>query len=414
MTKSVLLAHPTGNTFVRAASQAFLDAGCLHGLHTSLGWVNRPWLSASLQRRAYQLPPTLLHRHRASLELARLLATRLGWRQWLVHETGALSVDRLYHSFDQAVAHCLERSSRGQQLPSAVMAYEDGALATFQAANAFGLRKVYELPIGHWRLGRAIFAAEAEHRPAWASTLEGLVDSPAKLARKDAELAAADLVLVPSSFVKASLAAAPVNAPVVVVPYGCPHPLSAPPPRPAHGPLRLLFVGGLSQRKGLADLLDAVSLLGDHVTLTLIGRRPAARCDALDEALQHHRWLPSLPNSVVQAEMRQHDVLVLPSLFEGLPLVISEALAQGLPIIATANAAADERISHGVEGFVVPIRSPESIASCLERLIADRDRVQAMAAACLQRAATSSWAQYRNTLIKVIAPLLANPEDQTR
>lgn len=402
---SVLLAHPTGNTFVRAASQAFLDAGCLHGLHTSLGWVNHPWLTPSLQRRAYQLPASRLHRHRAALELARLLATRLGWRQWLVHETGSLSVDRLYRSFDQAVAHWLERSSRCQHLPTDVMAYEDGALATFQAANAFGLRKVYELPIGHWRLGRTIFAAEAEHRPAWASTLEGLVDSPDKLSRKDAELAAADLVLVPSAFVKRSLAASPVTAPVVVVPYGCPEPLPAPPPRPARGgPLRLLFVGGLSQRKGLADVLDAVSLLDRHVTLTLIGRRPAARCDALDAALQRHRWLPSIPNSAVQAEMRQHDVLVLPSLFEGLPLVISEALAQGLPIIATPNAAAEERVSHGVEGFVVPIRSPESIASCLELLISDRDRVQAMASACLQRAATSSWANYRNTLMKAIEP----------
>lgn len=404
---SVLLSHPTGNTNVRSAAEALLEAGMLSAFHTSLGWVSRSWLPDSLHRRGYALPPSLLHRHSPGLELARLLAIRAGVQNLVRHETGLLSVDRIYRQLDLAVARSLESSARRRLLPRALMAYEDGALASFQAARRHGVATVYELPIGHWRLGRSIFAEEAERRPAWASTLEGLADSPAKLVRKDAELAASDLVLVPSAFVQRSLAQAPITAPVVVVPYGCPLPLPAPPVRPAGGPLRVLFVGGLSQRKGLADLLDAVELLGPAIRLTIIGRHPAVACAPLLQALSRHRWLPSLPNAEVQAEMRQHDVLVLPSLFEGLPLVISEALSQGLPVIATPNAAAEERITHGVEGFVVPIRSPYAIAAHLELLAHDRELIRRMACAALQRAVACSWAHYRHNLRQAIAPLLA-------
>jgi glycosyltransferase involved in cell wall biosynthesis len=401
---TVLLAHPTGSTFVRAAAQAFHASGRLQGFHTTLGWCDHAWLPPALQRRGYPLPPRLLHRHAPGLELARLLAVRAGLRSLTRHESGPLSVDRIYHQLDRAVARSLDRSARRRCLPQALMAYEDGALASFQAAARHGVARVYELPIGHWRLGRSIFAEEAQRRPAWAPTLEGLSDSPAKLARKDEELASANLVLVPSAFVKDSLQAAAFSAPVAVVPYGCPPPLKAPPPRPASGPLRVLFVGGLSQRKGLADLLEAAALLGDTIQLTLIGRAPAAACQPLELALARHRWLPSLTNPEVQAQMRCHDVLVLPSLFEGLPLVISEALSQGLPVIATPNAAAEERISHGVEGFVVPIRNPEAIAVHLEWLAADRDRLEAMARAALQRAAAGSWHHYSHMLLQAIAP----------
>lgn len=403
---AVLLIHPTGNANLRAAAQALASAGWLQGFHTTLGWCSRPWLPSTLKQRSYALPPRLLHRHWAGLELTRLLAMRAGVRSLVRHETGPLSVDRVYHLLDRAVARCLERAARRDRLPQVVMAYDDGALASFQAARRHGVATVYELPIGHWRFARRLFAEEAERRPGWAPTLEGLTDSPAKLARKDAELAAADLVLVPSDFVRRTLAEAPGAGRVSVVPYGCPPPQSQPPARSSGGPLRVLFVGGLSQRKGLADLLDAVALLPAAVQLTLIGRAPAVACAPLEQALALHRWLPSLPHPALLAEMRRHDVLVLPSLCEGLPLVLGEALAQGLPVIATPHAAAEEWIEHGVQGFVVPIRDPAAIATHLETLATDQLLLEGMSAAALQRATACSWGRYRQKLLAALVPLL--------
>ncbi len=67
------------------------------------------------------------------------------------------------------------------------------------------------------------------------------------------------------------------------------------------------------------------------------------------------------------AVYRGADVLVLPSLLEGSALVVLEAMASGLPVIVTENTGADA-VRDGVEGFVVPVRSPEAIAARLEEL----------------------------------------------
>jgi glycosyltransferase involved in cell wall biosynthesis len=104
--------------------------------------------------------------------------------------------------------------------------------------------------------------------------------------------------------------------------------------------------------------------------------------------------------------MRHHDVLVFPSLFEGFGLVLTEALSQGLPVIATHHTAAPDLIEHGVHGFLVPIRDAQAIATHLLELHLDRDRLAAMSAACLDRASQLSWHAYGHTLRAALAPLL--------
>lgn len=395
----ILISHPTGNANVRAAAEAFHSVGWLAAFHTGLAWPAYPWLPAALQRRGVRLPARLLKLH-PQLEPARLLAVRAGLKSFIRHEAGPLSVDRVYHQVDASVAASLERAAyRSSPLPQVVYAYEDGAHATFEAARRLGVTTVYELPIGYWRFARRLFQEEAQRRPAWASTLDGLADSPAKLARKDAELALSQHIVVPSRFVQRTLAECPhVDASVTVLPYGCPPPLSVLPERSTTGPLRVLFVGGLSQRKGLADLLEAVDRLGPAVQLTLIGRSVGGHCAPLHEALGCHRWLGSLPRSAVLAEMRRHDVLVLPSLFEGFPLVIGEALAQGLPVIATSHAAAEELVVDGQHGFLVPIRAPEAIATRLEQFLLQPELRHHMATESLMRAAAWSWFDYGRQL----------------
>jgi glycosyltransferase involved in cell wall biosynthesis len=83
--------------------------------------------------------------------------------------------------------------------------------------------------------------------------------------------------------------------------------------------IKVIFVGMLSQRKGLGYLLRAVEKLGPNVELTMIGKY-VGRCRALDAALRVHRWIPSLSHDEVLQEIRCHDVMVFPSLFGGLDL----------------------------------------------------------------------------------------------
>jgi alpha-maltose-1-phosphate synthase len=337
------------------------------------------------------------------LELGRLTARGLRLSRLIQHETGKFSVDAVYRALDARVA------SRLQQDPDidAVYAYEDGAWASFRTARQLGVKAIYELPIGYWRFSRKLLEEEAVREPEWATTLRGNHDSTEKLSRKDEELALADHVLVPSEFVRRTLSdAAGATAPISVIPYGAPLPRARKEPRnTTDGKLKLIFVGALSQRKGLSYLLKAVERCKENVTLTLIGRK-AGECRALDRALQLHRWIPSLPHAEVLEEIRRHDVMVFPSLFEGFGLVLLEAMSQGVPVIATTHSAAPDFLSDGDDGFLVPIRDAEAIAEKVERLLSDRSQLAAMSEAAIRKARLHSWQRYREELVGRVGQIL--------
>jgi len=413
----LLLAHPTGNTFSRAAALAFLEAGWLSEFHTCVSWnTSSPFSSfvpaswtAQLNRRSFSdLPYSIQHCY-PWRELLRLsgIASRFPWLSR--HERGPLSIDAIYRSFDR---HVSARLLDSRQL-RAVFSYEDAALQTFQAAQKLGLRRFYDLPIGYWRSGHEIFEEECELQPEWACTLTGLADSPAKLERKDQELQLADLVVVPSAFVRTTLLAhSATSGPIAVLPFGSPQALAFPSRTCSTGTLRLLFVGSLGQRKGLSYALDAVAALGSQVSLTLIGRITAPNCRPLISALEHHHWIETLAHDQILEQMRHHDVLLLPSLFEGYALVISEALSQGLPIITTANSGADPIIRDGIEGFIVPIRDSQAIADRVQNLVDNRDQLAVMRQACLCRATEFNWPFYQHALRSVVAEALNLDESE--
>lgn len=414
--RPILLAHPTGNANVRAAARAFQAVDWLQELHSCICWnPHTPLaellpasLAAQLARRSFADVPLRLQHSHPWREVLRLLAPRLPW--FSRHESGPLSIDSVYRRFDRHVATRLPQLIGLQ----AVYAYEDGALQTFQAARGLGITTIYDLPIGYWRAARRIFQEERDLQPEWACTLTGLQDSPAKLARKDEELQLADQVIVASAYVRSTLEDHQAcRAPIAVVHYGAPPPVSKLPVRAIGGPLKVLYVGSLGQRKGLSYALEAIELLGKQVSLTLIGMPTAVQCPPLEVALQRHRHIPSLPHPQILEQMRQHDVLLFPTLFDGFGLVITEALSQGLPVIATAHSGAPECIRDGIEGFIVPIRDSQAIAERLQQLVHNRDQLAAMREACLRRAAELSWAGYEQELCRVVGQVLAAKRDQT-
>ena len=373
----ILFSHPTGNANVRHAAQALEEAGLLAEFWTCVSWnpeapVNR-FIPESLRRQLCRRAlPGLLRgkaRHVPWREAGRMLASSWGIDALTGHESGIFSIDAVYRSLDRSVAR---RVGRGGDI-TAVYAYEDGASQTFAAAKARGLKCLYDLPIGYWRAAHAIYGEERERKPEWAATLTGTLDSPEKLARKDEELRLADAVFVASSFTKKTIASVPgaLEKPVHVISYGSP---LTPPPAASPGSgdkLKVLFVGSLGQRKGLAYLLEAVALLGERVELTLVGTKPTKDCAPLNDALKRHRWIPTLPHDGVLREMSRNDVFVFPSLFEGFGLVILEAMSQGLPVITTENTAGPDLITEGESGFIVPIRSAQAIAEKLDLLARD-------------------------------------------
>ena len=401
----LLLSHPTGSQFVRQALQAFDEHGLLTEYWTTIARGESSLLDAfvpkgilaELKRRSYS--PQILEKtkSRSSKEAIRLAMNRLR-SSWLTkHEVGRFSVDSVYRDLDQCVARRLRC-----RVADAIYAYEDGALESFRVAQEEGVDRLYELPIGHWRLARIVFSEEAERWPQWAQTLEGLNDSVEKLERKDEEAHLATKIIVPSQFVAESLSDCPgVTASTYVVNYGCPAPVSSLSDS-SRGPLRVLFVGSLGARKGLQYALEAVKNL--DVELTLIGPRPNADCRPVNSAVEQHRYLGSIPRVQVLEEMSRHHIFLFPTLFEGLANVLLEALSQGLLPITTLNSGIGGIIRDGCEGFIVPIRDVETIRERLVQLDKDRELLESMRMAAVIKAAEHSWDRYRTNLVCKVNP----------
>jgi glycosyltransferase involved in cell wall biosynthesis len=100
--------------------------------------------------------------------------------------------------------------------------------------------------------------------------------------------------------------------------------------------------------------------------------------------------------------MRDHDVFLFPTLFEGRALVVLEALSQGLPVITTRNSGTEDAVIDGVSGFIVPIQSVDAIVEALETLCSDRQLVHQMGEEAVKIAAKITWDKYRADLISVL------------
>lgn len=402
----VVLAHPSGNRFFRELAAAVQRAGRLAELCTAIDWrgggladaVLPQGVRAELERRSFSRElgvPVATHPWR---EVGRLVSARLGWRGPLRHETGSFSVDAVYREFDAWVARRLSRVAGA----GVAYAYEDAAEATLTAAGLLGWQRVYDLPIAYWETSRRLLEEEAERWPAWEPTLVGTRDSVEKQARKTRELAQADIVVCPSRFVAASVPASSGRR-VVLAPFGSP-PIG---PRRAASdprkPLRVLFAGSMSQRKGLADLFAAMRLLKrSDIELVVFGS-PVAGMEFYRRELPDFTYEAPRPHAQVLELMGTCDVLCLPSIVEGRALVVQEAMSRGLPVVITANTGADDAVVEGEGGFVVPLRAPAAIAEKLAWLADHREAATAAGVAAQRSAARFTWNDYGAKIVSALA-----------
>ncbi len=142
-------------------------------------------------------------------------------------------------------------------------------------------------------------------------------------------------------------------------------------------------IARLAPQKGVSYFLKAASLLKEYqVNFLVVGDGP------LRETLEQEATELGLQNRVIFAGQRENiaeilsvlDIYVLPSVTEGLPLTILEAMAAGKPVVATRVGGVPEAIAEGKTGLVVPSRDPEALAVALAGLIGERDRLIRMGA----------------------------------
>lgn len=223
---------------------------------------------------------------------------------------------------------------------------------------------------------------------------------PASVAAEfEASLYSADGFVVSSSFVRAGLLEIGVPAErIAVVPYGC-SPSSHPergPDEARQGPLRMLWVGQASYRKGAHHLLAALRTLPPGTaTLTMVCR--SGDLGLLGKLPPGTEVLRGVSSERLGELYASHDVFVMPSLAEGFGLVYLEAMSHGLPVIATRNTGVAD-IAETDAIIILPPGAPEPLADVLSTLAADRDGLAARRQSAKKTADRLTWADFRSNL----------------
>ena len=410
MTSRVLVNHPGSNHLAYelvAALQAsgfptdfdtgffYTEDGLAARLARKLPANRRNAIERELKRRSHKGVDPAHVRVLASPEIAYVALNRLG----LAPGPLARVVGWRNEIFDRWVAARVRREK-----PDFVVGHDSSALLSQRAARDVGSLSVLNQVIGHIEAGIQVFREEAERAPEFAETLtvppEWIVE------RCRIEALEADRVLVPSDYVRDTLVERGTKPErIAVIPYGVDIERFRPESKPAGRKFRILFVGSLSQRKGIKYLLEAVKRLHlPDAELLLVGRRVGSEAAfaPYDGSFRH---VPHVPYHEVHRLFAEADIFVYPSLHEGSAFATYEALASGLPVVATPNTGSVVR--DGVDGFIVPPHDIEALMERIERLYRDPALRHALGASARRRAEEFTWNAYRERVAAFFAGLAA-------
>jgi starch synthase len=404
----ILVHHPGSNHLAYELVAGLQQGGFPCDFDTGFFYTDDGWAARQLHR----LPEALRGRierelrrrshagvdpHRlrflAAPELAYVALNRLGM------QPGALARVVGYRNeiFDRWVARRVSR-----ERPQIVVGHDSSALLAQRAAREIGAVSVLNQVIGHIEAGLDVFREEAERTPEFAETLVRPPDWIVERCRLEA--LEADYVLASSDYVRDTLVQRGTPADrILVLPYGVDINRFQTAPRSRRDVFRILFVGSLSQRKGIKYLLEAVRRLKlPNTELVLVGKQVGSNA-AFAPYKDFFRHVAHVPYHEVHTLYADADLFVYPSLHEGSAFATYEALASGLPVIATPNTGSVVR--DGLDGFLVPPRDIEALMEKIELLYREPGRREMMAASARRRAQDFTWEAYRRRLTDFFAGL---------
>lgn len=382
---------------------ALSEAGLLEALVTD--WytpADRGWYRAVRRALPERVRGPLERRFAAGLPSARVRAHPLETATQALLGRGGLDASDL--RLGRRAGTLARRRGAG------LLAYSYYAHGAFDAfGDGAGTRALFQVQV-HPAAFRRVLAEEMERAPETRDLLARepeLAGTPERIRQLSAAPLRADLCLVPSAYTGQGLVEQGVEpGRVRVVPYGVDLDVFRPADSPPADPFRVLFVGQLTQRKGLRDLLEAWAALAlPRAELVLVGR--GLRDRALLAAHEGRFRLETDVHS--RARMRElyasSHVFCMPSLVESFGLVYLESLACGTPVIGTPRTGAPDVVTEGESGFVVPASDPGSLAErlrwCYEHRGGGLMEMRAQARAAAER---RSWATFRREVREALAP----------
>lgn len=348
--------------------------------HPPFSWLSRlPVLRRFAGRHHAELASAPVEAYTGSLvafEALQQARRRKGWERTIARNAW----------FERKVVRSLFYSGVGRLQPftdtaepaPVVFAYSYAALDIFRHAKGRGWRTVLG-QIDPGRIEQDIVSEECAREPGLAQSWQIAPDRYWQ--RWHEELALADLVMVNSRWSYEALRRSGVPAEklrVVPLAYESPTPASSQKRYPERfsreRPLRVLFLGQINLRKGVARLLRAARNLPDTVELWMVGPRQIASDPSLTENARVS-WLAASTRDMAADYYRRADVLVLPTLSDGFAITQLEAMAHRLPVIASTHCGSVVR--DGIDGLVLSEPSANAIEEALSYCLKNPERLAA-------------------------------------
>lgn len=349
------------------------ERGMLKGIYSTFPWIRLR--REGIARKKVWMFPWI---HTPQLYLTR-------W--WSLYNRANRNITVLmYRTFDAWVARSMPQCD-------IYVAHAGCGLRSGRRAQQSGARYICDRGSSHIRYQDRIVGEEYRR---WG--LQRIICDPRVIALEEAEYEQADAIVVPSEFARRSYVEMGVPAHKVhKIPYGVRLEMFRRVAEPAAGRFEVLFAGSVNLRKGVPYLLEAFrQLKHPGKRLRIVGGVHSDFRRVLAELPQDGvEFLGHLPQKQLAAVMSSSHVMVLPSIEEGLALVQGQALACGCPLISSFHTGGDDLFTDSVEGFLVPVRSPEAIAARLQQLADDPDLQQRMSQAALLRVRhIGGWHEY--------------------
>lgn len=392
-----------------AVARALHQRGELERLYTEF-WSG----DAPLLRRAPGPLRALAGRHHPEIPPAKVTSSNAWALNW--EATGFLdarlgrkrSIENTYRDFarqGELFAGCCVRQLRktGVSKNAAFFGYNTGCLETLRWLGERGVPTIVG-QIDPGRVEEDLVRQENEKWPGWAALPGRIPDVyyerlAAEWEAASFEWEAASLVLVNSPWSRAALIAQGVpSEKIIVVPLAYETVAAPREPRPENAPLQVLWLGNVMLRKVIPYLLEAAQLLEKTgVQFTVAGPLYISE-DTAARAPSNVRFVGRVARAEAAHLYQQSDLFVLPTISDGFAITQIEAMAHGLPVIATSRCG--EVVTPGSDGEIVPVGDAEALARAIADLNADRERLRAMSVAALEKSRQFGLERFAKALEK--------------
>jgi glycosyltransferase involved in cell wall biosynthesis len=231
------------------------------------------------------------------------------------------------------------------------------------------------------------------------------VDKPSDwiVAREEREYALADKVVVLSSFARDSFLAQGFSADKILLSTlgvdtrrfkPLPGVLETRINRVKSGaPLRILMVGTFSPQKGAWDLIRIARSMHGRMQFRFVGDVPDGSAALHRQAQGLVEFIPRVPEFELPKQYAWGDIFCFPTIQDGYAVVLAQALTACLPVLTTPNCSAPDIVRDDVNGWILPIRSPDSFISRLDWCDKNRDALSKIIETMSHESLTRDWSE---------------------